>query len=205
VLALTTTTAIAAKPRFSSAIVFSLSTPDLNAAQAALQGFAANLHDDSDRPIALHASGDLSDLVPGKKYELALNAKGKAEIVCDDDHYHSSSPKWVDVTASGRTQPFVASSDQASFDVEVNELKIDKNACDSDYGVHYTRPRVTILKVLYSGGDVLLFEQKGNGKDTDEPPLALNGKDKSKPVDRVQFSKCKTKNLMVSCKQKGGG
>jgi hypothetical protein len=206
VLALTTTTALAARPRFSSAIVFTLSTLGGSTAQAALQGFTANLHDESDRPIALVASGQLGDLVDGRKYELVINAKGKAEIVCrsNDDDYHGTSPKTVDVSASGSTT-LTASGDQASFAVDVEELKIDtKHACGSGYGNDSTRPRVTILKVLYSSGDVLLLERKSKNSNADQiAALALNGHDKNKPLDRVQFSKCKTKDLNVYCKQKG--
>jgi hypothetical protein len=207
VLALTTTTALAARPRFSSAITFTLSTLDANVAQAASQGFAANLHDD-DKPIALVASGSVSDLVEGRKYELEINAKGKAEIVCGGSHYHGSSPKTVDVTATGSAKispPY--NNGNASYQVDVEELKIDtKKACGSGYSNNFTRQKVTILKVMYSSGDVSLFESKSKGKDTVEiGTFALNGHDKDKKVDQVKFSKCKTKDLNVYCKQNGGG
>jgi len=121
VLALTTTTALAARPRFSSAITLTLSTlGGGTAAQAGLQGFTADLHgDSSDHPIALVASGQLADLVDGRKYDLVIDAKGKAEIVCrSHDDYHGSSPKTVDVSASG-SKTITASGDHASFVVEV--------------------------------------------------------------------------------------
>jgi len=207
VLALTTTTALAARPRFSSAIAFTLSTPGGSTAQAALQGFTANLHgDSSDRPIALVASGQLADLVDGQKYELVIDAKGKAEIVCrsHDDDNHGSSPKTVDVSASG-SKTITASGDHASFAVEVEQLKLDtKRVCGSDYGNDSTKPRVTILKVLYSSGDLSLLESKSQHANADDiASFAFDGHDKSKLLDRVQFSKCKTKDLNVYCKQKG--
>ncbi len=206
VLALTTTTALAARPRFSSAIVFTLSAPGGTTAQAGLQGFTANPHgDSSDRPIALVASGQLADLVDGQKYELVIDAKGKAEIVCrSNDDYHGSSPKTVDVSASGN-KTITASGDHASFTVEVEQLKLDtKRVCGSDYGDDSNRPRVTILKVLYSSGDLSLLESKSQHTSADDiASFAFNGHDKDKLLDRVQFSKCKTKDLNVYCKQKG--
>jgi hypothetical protein len=193
VLALTTTTALAAKPRFSAAIVFTLSAPGTTSAQAALQGFAANRHDDTEHPIALVATGELSDLVDGREYELTISAKGKAEIVCGGGHYHGSSPKTVDVTVTGNAHlspPY--DHGNASFQVVAEEFKIDtKKACGSGYSNDYGRPRVTILSVLYNGGDVSLLEHQSHGKD--------------KKMDKVQFSKCETDGDCVTCKQKGAG
>jgi hypothetical protein len=205
VLALTTTTALAARPRFSSAIAFTLAAPSGGTGQA----LTIDLYTGSDdHPIALVASGQLSDLVVGQKYELVINAKGKAEVVCksDDDDYHGSSPKTVDVTASGSTK-FSASSDHKSFSFDADEIKLDsKRVCSSDYGNNNHKQRVTILKVMYSSGDVSLFESKGKNKDAVEiGSFALNGHDKDKKVDQVKFSKCKTKDLNVYCKQNGGG
>jgi hypothetical protein len=206
VLALTTTTALAAKPRFSSPISFTLSTLGSATAQATVSAFAANFHDDSDNSIALVAQGNLSDLVNERKYELVLNAKGRAEIVCDDDDYHGSSTKMVDVTGTGDavlSPPYY--SGNASFTVAVEELKLDtKKACGSDYSNNSTGSHVRILKVLYSSGDVSLFERKGKDKDSVEiGSFALNGHDKNKPLDKVKFSNCKTKESNVYCKQKG--
>lgn len=206
VLALTTTTALAARPRFSSLVSFSLTTLDGTTAQAAVQGFTADLHgDSSDRAIALVASGQLSDLVDGQKYEVVINAKGKAEIVCrSDDDYHGSSPTTVEVSASGSVNispPYT--SGNTSFTVKVEDLKLDtKHACKSDHSNDHGRSRVTILKVMYSSGDVTLFESKNTHADA-IASFALDGHGQNQPLDRVQFSKCKTKDLNVYCKQKG--
>jgi hypothetical protein len=202
VLALTTTAAIAAKPRFSSPVTFTLAAPGSTASQSLSVELFTN---SSSQPIALVANGELADLAVGQKYKVEIDAKGKAEIVCrSDDDYHGSSPKTVDVTASGSTT-FTASSDHKSYQVSADDVKVDsKKACDSDYSNTNHKSRVTILKVMYSSGDVTLFEQGSKGQSTSEiGSLAFNGHDKSKPVDKVEFSKCKTKDLNVYCKQKG--
>jgi len=63
---------------------------------------------------------------------------------------------------------------------------------------------VTILKVLYSSGDVSLLESKSQHASADDiASFAFNDHNKSKLLDQVQLSKCKTKDLNVYCKQKG--
>jgi hypothetical protein len=207
ILALTTTTALAARPRFPSAITLTLTAPSGGTAQATSQSFAADLyHSSSSHPIVLVGQGNVVDTVAGVKYEVVINAKGKAEVVCGSgDGYYTSSPTTVDISASGSTKFTGTSSGHASFTVKANKLKLASHPpCSSDYSGDHDR--VTIVKVLYSSGEVTLFERKGNNKDTaDSASLASNGNDKNKQLDRVKFSKCKTKDLNVHCKQTGFG
>jgi hypothetical protein len=208
VLALTTTTALAARPRFPSALSFSLTTSGGTTTQA----LTANLFtSSSDRPILLAASGQLADLVDEQKYEVVIEAKGKAEVVCQSEgDYHGSSPKTVDISSTGKTKispPY--SNGEASFTVVGDDLEIDtkRAGCSSHYDDDdddHHKPHVTILKVMYSSGTVTLFEKKSKSS-TELGSFAPNENGKSQKLDQVKFSKCKTKDLNVYCKQQGVG
>src|SRR5262245_10559593 len=130
VLALTTTTALAARPRFfgvaSLTLVSSGDGPT----------FAAAMHPEPpSTPTLLAAHGNLADLLDGQQYEVVISAKGKAEVVCQSsDSFGKPSPKTIPISAKGSvtiTPPY--DNGTASFDVVADSLKINAKSAGCSF------------------------------------------------------------------------
>jgi hypothetical protein len=179
VLALTTTTALAAKARFSSLASFTLVSSSTGST------FAATMHHEPpSTPILLAAHGDLEGLTDGQQYKVEISAKGKAEVVCVSG-YDKPSPKTIPISAKGSTTVSSYAGGSTSFDVVADSLKINANTAGCSSGHHgHDQSHVIVVKVMYRNVGLALSEVGSHGK-----------------LDTQHYSNCKTKEEMVRCQQ----